>query len=363
MSEWLEKLAQEVLDLVGQAVLCHSPSGAEAEIDAFLFEQVAKFGASLERDAAGNLALRIAGEDNSRRILITAHKDELGMLVKAVDGGAIYPERLNGATAWVYGEGPVEILGRNRTVLGILGFGSRHVSESSSFYPSQKTKVVDWSDARVETKLTATALADAGIDIGSRIVVARSRKALVRLPDDFVAGYALDNRISLAALLLLFRRLSLPRFETWLAFPSNEEIGGVGAAYLASQIRPTDTIALGILPLSDQCFVKDLHAPYLLSRDRDCVYDQRLNDEIRDAAMKARIHIGLSTLAEYGSGASVSKRYGHSPRAACLCLPTSNSRGFEVSSVRGVVCVVEALTAFLESARKKNGDQGDKAAV
>ena len=110
--------------------------------------------------------------------------------------------------------------------------------------------------------------------------------------------------------------LSLPRFETWLAFPSNEEIGAVGAAYLASQIRPTDTIALGILPLSDQCFVKDVHAPYLLSRDRYCVYDQRLNDEIRDAAMKAGIHIGVSTLAEYGSGASISKRYGRSPREA-----------------------------------------------
>jgi hypothetical protein len=49
-------------------------------------------------------------------------------------------------------------------------------------------------------------------------------------PFDRMAAYSV--LVADAALLLLFRRLSLPRFETWVAFPSNEEIGAVGAAYL-----------------------------------------------------------------------------------------------------------------------------------
>lgn len=342
--------------LLSQALRCHSPSGAEAEADTFLRDQLSALGCEPKQDAAGNLFVELHGESSDRRIIVAAHKDELGMLVRAVDDqGVIFPERLNGGTAWVYGEGPVEILGRNKTVIGILGFGSRHVTPPSPFHRLQTDKVVDWSDARIETKLTSKALAEAGVGIGSRIVVARSRKGPILLPDDFVAAYALDNRAAMAALLLLIGKLRRPRYDTWLAFPANEEIGAVGAAYFASQIRPTDVIALEILPLSDQCAAPDLHMPYLLARDRYCIYDEALNNQIRDAAESVGDSVGMSTLPAFGSDASISKKYGHAPQAACLCLPTLNSHGFEITSVRSMLGMVYVLAAFLDTSFQRQG--------
>jgi len=344
------EIVEKVYSILEQVMRCHSPSGAEGEIDQFLRNEVLTFDAKLEGDPAGNLYVALPGKSRERRILFAAHKDELGMMVRTFDkDGIVYSERLNGAEPWVYGEGIVDILGRRQIVSGVLGFGSRHVTAPSPLYRLQTDKVVSWSDARIETKLTVDALTAAGVGVGSRIVVGRSRKSPVRFPDQFVAGYALDNKAAVAALLLLLSTWKgETQYDSWLAFPANEELGGVGAAYLARQIDPTDLIALEILPLSDQCVIENPHVPYLLSKDGHCVYDEELNFEIQDAARRAEIEVDIRTLLRFGSDASIPKKYGQAPRAACLCVPTLNSHGFEMTSLNAIVALGEVVRSFLE---------------
>lgn len=73
-------------------VMHHSPSGVETEIDHWLLAEFAALGLEVWQDEAGNVIAKIAGKQADRVIAITAHKDEIGAIVKQVedDGRVIY---------------------------------------------------------------------------------------------------------------------------------------------------------------------------------------------------------------------------------------------------------------------------------
>ena len=192
----------------------HSPSGVEHEIDAHLLEALAPYGTP-EVDGAGNIILSLPGPEGGgeAKVALLAHKDEIGGLVKRVeDGGRLIAQTLGDAHPWIWGEGPVEVLGRHDTVLGVLSFGARHVSDESPQRKQLDDTPVKWKDAWIETKLSAGALEAAGVTVGSRIVPARWRKRPVRLGDDgeYVACHALDDKVAVAMLLELAGRLRCP---------------------------------------------------------------------------------------------------------------------------------------------------------
>src|SRR3954452_21302408 len=185
----------------------HSPSGVEHEVDAHLMEALAPYGGP-EVDAAGNIILSLAGPEGGEasKVALLAHKDEIGGLVKRVEeGGRLIAQTLGDAHPWIWGEGPVEVLGRHDTVLGVLSFGARHVSDESPQRKQLDDTPVKWKDAWIETKLSAESLAAAGVTAGSRVVAARSRKQAVRLGEEgeYVASYALDDKVAVAMLLEL----------------------------------------------------------------------------------------------------------------------------------------------------------------
>lgn len=174
---------ENLFQLINDLVMCHSPSGVEGEIDEFLRQRFARLGVSLESDLGGNLIAKIPGHGPGA-IAITAHKDEIGTIVTAVEGnGRVKVRKLGGAFPWVYGEGVVDLLGDGKCISGILSFGSRHVSHASPQFVHKDSAPLRWADAWIETKLTPAQLEEAGIRAGSRMVIGRHRKRPFRLQD------------------------------------------------------------------------------------------------------------------------------------------------------------------------------------
>jgi putative aminopeptidase FrvX len=332
--------------LISDLVLCHSPSGAEGEINQRLRELFAEIEVECWLDEADNLIAKIPGQDPEREIAITAHKDEIGMLVKTLySDGRISVRRLGGSYPWVYGEGVVDLLGDHDTISGILSFGSRHVSHESPQKGQQETKPVTWETAWIETKRSPQELAAAGMRPGTRVVVGKHRKTPFRM-GDYIASYTLDNKASLAVLLTLAERLKNPPVTLYLVASAKEEVGAIGAMYFTQRHRLEALIALEICPLSTEYPIQAGEAPVLLSQDAYGLYDEGLNWDLRYAATRHNLPIQLAMISGFGSDGSIAMKFGHVARAACLSFPTHNTHGYEIAHLGAIAHCADILEHY-----------------
>ncbi len=98
-------------EAIAQLVMCHSPSGVEGEVNNYLLKRLSELGVDHWQDDADNIVIKIRGKGEGV-LAITAHKDEIGGIVKRVEtGGRLAVRPLGGAFPWVYGEGVVDLLG------------------------------------------------------------------------------------------------------------------------------------------------------------------------------------------------------------------------------------------------------------
>jgi putative aminopeptidase FrvX len=338
-----------LFDTISTLVMHHSPSGAEEEIDRYLKESFQAIGVEFWLDPAGNGIARIPGRDPERAIAITAHKDEIGGIVKTVcKDGSLEVRKLGGAYPWVYGEGVVDLLGDRQTISGILSFGSRHVSHESPQKEQQESKPLRWEDAWVETKCTVEELAAAGVRPGTRMVVGKHRKQPFRLKD-YIASYTLDNKASIAILLALAESLQQPAVTTYLIASAKEEVGAVGALYFTRKQHVDALIALEICPLSSEYPIEDGTSPVLLSQDGYGIYDEGLNRDLAAAAAQVDVPIQFAAISGFGSDASIAMKMGHVGRAACLGFPTQNTHGYEIAHLGAIANCIPLLQAYCEA--------------
>lgn len=283
-------------------------------------------------------------------IAITAHKDEIGGIVKRIKPqGRVSVRALGGAYPWVYGEGIVDLLGDYATVSGVLSFGSRHVSHESPQKVQQEGKAVEWPMAWVETKLSDHELRQAGVRPGTRMVVGKHRKKPFRL-GDHIASYTLDNKASLAILLALAETVEAPPVDVYLVASAKEEVGAIGALYFTQRQKFDQLIALEICPLSREYPIVDGPAPALFSQDSYGLYDEGLNREIMSAAERSHIPIQIAAISGFGSDASIAMKFGHVAKGACLAFPTENTHGYEIAHLSAIRNCYRILKTVIASA-------------
>ena len=336
----------DLFNVIAELVLHHSPSGVEREIDDVLLDRFSALGLEAWQDRAGNVIAKIQGKNSQRAIAITAHKDEIGAIVKSIDElGCLQIRKLGGSFPWVYGEGVVDIIGDKETISGILSFGSRHVSHESPQKAQQVDAPLLWSDVWVETKCSEQELINAGVRPGSRVVIGKHRKQPIRLKD-YIASYTLDNKASVAILLTLAKLLSEPLVDVYLVASAKEEVGAIGALYFTQNQALDALIALEICPLAAEYPIVEGDSPVLLSQDGYGVYDEYLNAELLLAAKKSGISLQLAVLDSFGSDASIAMKFGHIARAACLSFPTENTHGYEIAHLGAIANCITVLINY-----------------
>jgi len=334
-----------LFDQIATLVMCHSPSGAEQEVNAYLVDRLSHLNVDYWQDDADNVIARIPGNQEGA-IAITAHKDEIGGIVKEIEpDGRILVRRLGGSFPWVYGEGVVDFLGDHHTLSGVLSFGSRHVSHESVQKLQQEGDAVTWEAAWVETKRSPEELANAGIRPGTRMVVGKHRKHPCRL-GDYVGSYTLDNKASVAILLALAERIVDPPKTVYLVFSAKEEVGAVGALYFSHRHRLDALVALEICPLSGEYPIDPGAAPVLLSQDKYGLYDEELNRQLAWAATQRQVPLQRAVITGFGSDGSIAMTFGHVPRAACLSFPTQNTHGYEIAHLGAIAHCINILEQY-----------------
>ncbi len=338
----------ELFATLSELVELHSPSGVEQAVDAYLLERLGGLGEPAV-DAAGNISLRISGRDPSRLVAVAAHKDEIGAIVKRMgEHGRLATSKVGGSFPWVWGEGPVDVLGDHALVPGVLSFGARHVSDESS-HKDQIEKAVRWRDAWVETKLSEDALSAAGVRPGSRVVPSAHRKTAVRLgaEGEYVASYAIDDKGSVAGLVDLASRLADPRCDVELVFTAREEIGCHGASHYARRTTAEALVAFEVTPVADEYKIEAGPDPVLIAADSSGPLHDGLGRELADAAVACGLTMRHAVVSNFGSDASKVLGAGLIAQTACLAFATENTHGFEIAHLDGIRNCVSVLERWL----------------
>ncbi len=332
--------------LLEKLVLLHAPSGDEREIDQFLLTYLHLF--KPWQDEAGNVILHLPGQQSDQPIAITAHKDEIGMMVQQVEAdGRLRLCRLGGTFPWIYGEGVVDILAHKQTISGILSFGARHVSHQSPQKAQQLEASLKWEHTWVETFLSLAQLSELGVQPGTRVVIGKHRKHPLRMGDR-VASYALDNKAAIAVLLLLVEHLPLLKRDTYFIFSSQEEIGGLGALHFTHRRAISELIALEVTPIAPEYPLVFNDQPVLLSGDSYSCYDLGLNHRLTQAAQQCGVGLQQAVLSGFGSDASLVVKSGHVAQTACLGFPTLNTHGYEITHLSALLNLLKVLQTYLQ---------------
>ncbi|WP_027482037.1 M42 family metallopeptidase [Deinococcus pimensis] len=235
-------MTQFNLDLVRRLSEAAGVPGREENVRAIVRAEIEGLVDELGEDPMGNLvAVRrgTAPEGERRRVMLTAHMDEIGFMVRHIDErgflrlqplGFFDPRHLIARPVTVWGaEGPLP---------GVMTPGGRPVHIAT---PEEQKKVPDPREFYVDLGLGADAVRSR-VRVGDSVTL----DAALREVGDLVCGKALDNRAVVALQVELLRALHAapPRHDVYAVFTVQEEVGLRGAGPAAYAVRPDLSVVL-----------------------------------------------------------------------------------------------------------------------
>ncbi len=308
----IERLLQELTE-------AHGPSGFEGPVRAIVRREITPLASSVETDGLGSLIATLRGPSESPRVMIAAHMDELGMLVKYVTAdGFVKFQTLGG---WL-DQGLINqrftILTRKGPVYGITGLKTPHVM-------SQQERSRVFERDRIFLDVGAANRQDAEERLGIRPgdPIAPDSRFLPLNDGKLYVGKAWDDRVGLAVMIEVMRRLKQnPAPNSVYAVATvQEEIGLRGARTSSFQVKPDIGLSIEVGVAADYPGISQDEAqerlgsgPGIFLHDSSMLPNIKLRDFVADVARERRIPLQFNLLSGYGEdGSEMQRVYGGAP--------------------------------------------------
>jgi putative aminopeptidase len=196
----------------------------------------------------GNLIATVDGDVEAPSVMLFAHMDQLGLIVRKIEpNGLLRVERLGGVPERALASQSVLVcVGEGRDIRGVIGNKSHHATSQD-----EKYRVLPYLELHVDAGFPdAAQVIAAGIDIGSPIVY---EPRCLELAAGRIAGTSIDDRAGCAVMLEVARGLlaSSGRPKTHLVFSVQEEFNLRGAVTAAQALAPDIAIQLDIMLATD----------------------------------------------------------------------------------------------------------------
>ena len=347
-----------MFDLIKELTEFIGPVGQEADIVAYIERLWESQSIHTERTNIGNLLGRWSGRgnnDNTKKLLITAHADELCYLVRAIDpSGFLYLANGQGWTRttdirnyFTVGS-RVKVLARNGVVPGVIAAPTGHAATVAL----PDLRELTWNDMWVDTGLSRDELIAKGVTPGTRIVW----DSVTEQWGNHVVGKALDDRVPVAILTELVKRVPVDKlkWDVTLAATVQEEIGVIGASALAAREKFDAAIIVEIGLAGDIPHV-GLNAipvrlgaePTLVHKDSLIHYDHALTTALEQCAAAANIPIQHAVFGSFGSDGAAFMRA--DVPAAMIAFPARYTHSpFEMGHLGDIEAMVAWLAAFVQ---------------
>ncbi|HSH34874.1 M42 family metallopeptidase [Schnuerera sp.] len=260
-------------------------SGNEKEVRDIILDEIQNYVDDVIIDKLGNIITYKKGKNSSKKLMITAHMDEVGLMIIDIDSaGLLKFTTVGGIDKRILVSKPV-LIGKNK-VLGVIGAKPIHLQKKEEW---QKALDLDqlYIDIGVNTKEEAEKL----VNIGDYVIFDSS---YMEFGEGLVKAKALDNRVGCSLLVELIKNVEDISF--YGVFTVMEEVGLIGAGPAAYRVEPDISIILeGTLCYEVPKLDKHLIPTYLNKGpaisliDRTTLYNIEFRKKIIEVAEKNKI--------------------------------------------------------------------------
>ena len=223
-------------------------SGFEDRVRGYIKSELAKLGLASRGDRLGNLIATLDGDISKPAVMLIAHMDQLGLIVRKIEAsGFIRVERVGGVPEKALPAQEVVLaLHSGRTLPGVIANKSHHAT-----LPEERYEVVPYRDLYVDCGFASAEEARAaGVGIGTPVTYA---PRVVELANGRIGGTAVDDRAACAVLLEVARAAKQGRHlpPIHLVFSVQEEFNLRGAVTAAQTLMPDIAIQLDLVLATD----------------------------------------------------------------------------------------------------------------
>lgn len=229
-----------MIEYLEELISARGVSGDEEEVRELIAKLAAPFADKIETDVLGNLLVWKKGRSSEKTLLVDAHMDEVGLMVREITKeGLLRFEPVGGIDARVLTGRKVRV-GKAR-ILGVIGVKAIHLCTADEKKSAPEASML-YIDIGTENKEEAAAL----VRVGDTAIFESETRMF---GNGLLKGKALDNRVGCAALLAAMKQT--PAFDTVFAFTVQEEVGLKGAYAAANRIRPDFAIVVDTTTAAD----------------------------------------------------------------------------------------------------------------
>ena len=334
-----------LLDCFKELVHTPSPVGYGVKINPVLEKMAAELGHAVTYDRRGTGYITVDGEDNEKTVLLSAHWDTLGMVVRRIDADGKIRVRSLGGMHYISAEGSsVTVHTRNgREYTGLLACQSHstHVFENArSLERSEETMIV-LLDEDVHSKEDVKAL---GIRHGDVISVEPNCEYT---KNGYLKSRFIDDKAAIACVFAMLKYLKennlKPKYRTMLAFTFAEEIG-LGGPWVPPEVSEYVALDIGLIgPDNDgheRCVT-------ICAKDRKAPYTYDLVTRLINYAEKAECDYAVDIFFRYSTDASTALTCSNNVSAAAFGMPVYCSHGRERTHMLSLTNTTNLMLAYV----------------
>jgi endoglucanase len=324
-------LSAQALDATAQLMRdlteAPGPSGFEEAVREIVVDAYEALGATIEYDGLGSVAATLPSSPEGPRVMVTAHLDEVGLMVQHVTpDGFILVKNLGGWLDQAFPDQRWTVLGRNGPVPALSGLPTVHVTP-----PAQRGRV--WALTEVFLDVGARSAAEVaalGVRPGDGVA---PMSPFTVLPNGRYAAKAWDDRVGLAVMIAASRRIRaegirLPARVVWVA-TVQEEIGLRGAQTSVDLARPDLGISVEAGVAADYPGIGPSQAqerlgggPGIFLLDSSMIPNRKLRDFFFAVAEEEGIPLQPDVLTGYGEDGAEIQRYDTGRPSVNMTVPT-----------------------------------------
>jgi endoglucanase len=303
----------------------------------------------LQTDAMGNLIATVEGSQNPDfEVLVPAHMDEVGFMVKHVhEDGFVQVDTLGGWDPRILRAERATVHTDSGDIPGVIGSPPPHIEENPYTRDSDEIR-----DVFIDLGLPADEVED-HVQVGDTVTLSQRLEPV----GDLVTAKALDNRVSVYAMLKAAQRAA-PRVTVHWVATTQEEVGLRGAEALGADIDPDlvlnlDTTIANDIPqfVYEEDYVTELgEGAAVKFKDGVVIPNPKVVDRLLDVADRQQIDHQREVLTAGGTDTGpLQRNHGATPVGAISTPTRYLHTPVEAVHADDVDQVVDLTAAFVMS--------------